>query len=237
MVKYHTPNPQCDVVLSVNACKSYRPWYRNYTLAHSTERTPETAIRDESQGLKLLTYPKYLGSWLNGMLITAFYAVQGDTTALPMPLPWAAGVLGVSAGIILVIYQSRVVIRNNNTLKFLLGVSLLYVGVLFMYNFIDYMHLGESIGVQGRYLIPVLPFLLLLFAESVRSIFKNIRIRTVTGHYIKIIGFFALLLMMLQGGGAATYILKSDSTWYWNKSIIIQANQKAQRTLNAFIIN
>jgi hypothetical protein len=39
LVRYHTPDPDCGSVLSVQHCKAYGPWYRNYLYqAHETSK-------------------------------------------------------------------------------------------------------------------------------------------------------------------------------------------------------
>jgi hypothetical protein len=44
------------------------------------------------------------------------------------------------------------------------------------------------------------------------------------------------LFLITQGGGAATYVLRSDHTWYWNNHAIITLNSGLRKILSAMAI-
>lgn len=148
LVRYHNLTPSCDQVLSVEACSNYYAWNRNYTLA---QQRPAVLQLD---GPVAYTYHWVVEWWyqLHAAIIPgggiahiarSFYALLLATSTI---------------AIVVSTLMARRVIRAYTLIVPLLGVSAVYMIGLWLRNFSDYRHLGEAVGVQGRYIIPILAF-------------------------------------------------------------------------------
>jgi hypothetical protein len=154
IVKYHTPHPQCNVVLNVERCMSYGPWARNYglhqvALAHPKALTPG-AVKYFSHEWALIMYHDLF----TDVTFTPTYQ-------LVFSLHQAAMMVGdvvLGAALLWAVIRVRSV-RQVNKVWWLGGLIVVsYVVVLWIQNFSDFYNLHQFIAVQGRYLLPILPF-------------------------------------------------------------------------------
>lgn len=219
IVQYHDPEPDCGTVLTYDHCQQYSPWIRDY---HST-----TSKSADFRPNPLL----YTWLWLWGMWTHSFFAISSSDinyTPLPVPSKLTYFVLMPLSVIAFIVYGRRV-LRGKPLLQMATFATLLYIVILYLQTFQSYVHTGQVVAINGRYLIPVLPIVLLLaglaFAEWRR-------------HHQALRGLAVglVLLAFLQGGGVLTFIVQSDPSWDWPNQMVIDANNVARDVLQPVII-
>lgn len=214
-LRYHTPIPSCEVALSVNECLEYGPWVRNFGLS---------IVKDEFN-----TSPfAYTWQWMQSLHYRMFFAVNGPSDSYrnypPLPLPSGTIVaLAVSGTVALLLYGRRA-LRGRPLLSFLLGMSVLYIGVLWVEDYSQFLETGQPVAINGRYLLPVLLPMAAVFGVLFREAFLN-------SQRLKAVAATAAILLFLHGGGVFTFIARSDPAWYWPHKTIRQINEGAERLL------
>ncbi len=226
-VLYRTPTPECNQVIGIEACRSYGPWNRNYELLQQKQagRPADSGRRDP-----LSFTAKH---WLKSMAHQQVFALngRGDYFKIgdPLPLPKFLVVVVGGIGLVLAAFWYRV-LRHQYELDLLLVVALTYAGLLWLQNYLDFLHLGQAVALQGRYLMPVLPIVMLVVALAYLQTLRRF-------NWAKLmLAAGCLFILLFQGGGAATYIVRSDERWYWQNQTVIDANKTAQKILKIFVV-
>ena len=236
VVRYHTLLPSCEKVLSVQRCLAYSPWARDYNFAHNGMPKPNVT--------SILAYTE---AWIDQSLtelvftISSRFADDGITVSyyVSPPLP-AVGLLAkvvLWSGAILTLWFSRRLLRIR-LIQISAAVLVLYVGSLWLRNFQDYLRTGYPVAVHGRYLLPLLPLVLLAIALCYSWTFRSRPLRKILPHYSGRVGLVAIaLFLLLQGGGIVTYIVRSNVDWFWDQDVAApEVNRAAQAVLKLFII-
>jgi hypothetical protein len=221
VVEYGRPVPDCGNVMTVKQCSAYGPWVRDHSYAK--EKPKEFQASPVS----------YMGSWLKGMYHRLFFAVNGKNAwymnyrELPVPHTTAIA-LGVT-GVLAVLVYSRRIFRGRPLLAFLMTLVSFYVLILWLDGFAAYGYTGRAVAINGRYLLPVL----LLFAVLMGYAFSHVlRKLPQAKPYLATL----VILLFLHGGGLLTFILRSDSTWYWHNQTVNTINDAARNILEPIII-
>lgn len=227
-ISYHTPTPECDQILSVAKCQTQSSWKRNYDLRQKRlaglqwDRGPYDPVT--------YTYKH----WLRRMSYELVFALNGRTdyfkVGTPFPLPRLLGMALFAVGIVLTAYWYRFLHRRYEVNLLLLAI-VLYVGALWTQEYLDFVHLGEAVAIQGRYLIPVLPLIIIIIGLAYRKALKNLP------NFKMLLAAMSVAILLLQGGGATTYILRSDQRWYWPNNKVIEINQAAQKVLRPIVVD
>lgn len=227
LVMYHGFEPTCTQVKSLESCLSYGPWGRNYNLAAqvAASNTPfdPTPIEYPIQWVKLSVY-------------RLFFTINYDFTEYqPLPIPFTmARILG-AIGIILIIIFWRSIWRLDKRMLLLMTVIGVYVGGLFFDNFSEYIKYHTAVAVNGRYLIIILPLLMLLMGIA----YEHLIARLLKARAKNFSAIFAvvILLLALQGGGAMTYLLRSQPIWYWQNPVLININTSLKSITTPLVID
>lgn len=216
VVRYHTPAPSCDAVLSVEECSEYGPWIRDYDLARNKQKTNYSPLA-------------FSFDWVRGMWHRSIFTLAGPTvdyqTRGPLTAPaYTTIALGLLA-LIAVLWRGVRVFRNGNSaLKVMTILSLVYVLALWLDGYEAYVRTGQAVAINGRYLLlvllPIGAFLALCISDLLgkRPALKTLIIS-------------AALLGMLWGGGVLTFIIRSNDTWYWPNQTIIAVNRTVREWL------
>jgi hypothetical protein len=219
-IRYHTPVPDCDQVLTVKQCRAYGPWARDYTL-ESIKDTTHT-----EHGPVIFT-----GHWFYGMWFRTYFAVDGPATQFqtrgPLIIPAVSGIVLASLSGLAVVICGQGAWRANrqrHVLGLFTAVSLLYVGLLWIDEYRAFLRTGQPVAINGRYLFPVLPLILLLAGLSLAQLLRR-------WPAAKSLLVMAAVLTAVWGGGAFTYILRSTDQWYWTHTPTKIVNHAVQRTL------
>lgn len=221
LVRYHEPVPDCGQVLSVDHCSSYGPWIRDYHYAAAKADVSANPII-------------YTGQWFHGMWLRLFFAVSGPVTNFatrgPLLLPAVGSIVLAVIGLGLAIYRWPTIWKryDKTLLLLILVVSISYVAALWLDEYREYLHTGVPVAINGRYLLPVLPFFMLLcvlgFKESLKS-WRSIRFAVAV----------AACCCFVAGGGVLTFIVRAEDGWYWQNQPVIDVNHAAQKVLKPAI--
>ena len=220
---YHNPTPSCGQVLTAQECAGYGAWQRNQiALVHKVPVNTNPVL--------------YGASWTYRMFVAMFYTSSGGASPEayylsinPLPVVFVTALAVFLVGIVLFIRYHRVIFRRYRYMGFLMFICLLYVALLWIRNYVDFVHVGQKIAINGRYLFPVALPAMLLIALAYRQAFAQ-------KHRLKLGVMIVVLLLFLQGGGALTYIAVSNSHWYWHNRTVIGLNRAAQRIIRPLII-
>jgi len=221
-LRYHTPIPACDKVLSTQQCSAYGPWIRDYNFA----------INKVDEAHNPLVYS---GDWLQGMWLRLFFAVDGPATQFqtrgPLAVPAIGAIVVTVSGAALLLVYGRRIIRHYNprVITLFIIASFGYIGLLFIDEYQAYAQTGQPVAINGRYLLPVLPLLLLLACLA----FQQLLGRKRPGFKTAAAG--AAVLIMVWGGGALTYILRSNPSWYWQNAAVRRANFVVQESVGPLV--
>ena len=218
-VRYGTPIPECNQVLSRQQCAAYGAWNRNYQF--------ELAKVSKTDWNPL----PFSIDWARKLGFNLMFALNGQTSGYkvgkPLLLPrLAARTIAYGSPILILVFWKK--LFSNKVLRFLMFASALYLAALWLQNYEDYLHLGQQVAVQGRYLLPVLLFMYLAVGAAFGQLFKS-------KPDFKLALTAVALLCFIAGGGVLTFIIHSDQTWYWPNSNVIKANQGVQRVLDPII--
>lgn len=209
VVRYGTPVPDCGQVLTYNECKSYGPWIRDYNFAATNTKTPNPAF--------------FTWEWLYGMWHRCFFAVDGPNNSYqtrgPLALPGMVAIVLALISLYALIRRGRAMFRHNNriALQLFSAIIVFYIAVLFAQQFQMYAETGVPVAINGRYLWPIMPLIIVTGGLAVREIIRR------PGYKAVLVS--VALAGMLWGGGASTYILRSNNGWYWQNSPLKSVNE------------
>lgn len=222
VIQYHSLDPDCAKVESVEHCKEYGPWARNYLLKTGavptgTDQTP------------------FAIGWIAGMMHRLYFAINYDyINYYELPLPIITAYVFGSIGLVLVIIYWHRLFRSNPQLLFIALLTVIYVASLIYINYSDYLKYDALTAINGRYLIPILPF---VFAVMLAA-YKIILHRVPAGYRARV--SFSLLAIALlltsQGAGILTYAVRSDPNWYWPNPLAESLGQGLKDISSPFII-
>jgi hypothetical protein len=221
-VRYHTPIPDCSAVLSVRQCGAYSPWLRDHDLE---------LHKSSTAGSNPLTFT---ADWFYGMWLRSFFAVDGPTTDFatrgPLVLPGIGAIVFSATALVATIAVSPRLFRRYNkpVLWLFTGVIVAYVGALWLNGYQSFLQTGESVAINGRYLFPVLPLLLVLLALGVNTVLGR-------RQGLKLAVGTVVLTCLIWGGGGLTYILRSNSSWYGQSDPLTGINQTIRQDLGPLI--
>ena len=231
--KYLTPAPECDQVIGVERCKAYGAWNRNYNYLQ-TRQTVEASANPVS----------FTWSWGATYLNSLFFAVNGSYSgfiaAPPLLVLFSAAVVALFVGLALIIRYARRIFAQP--VYALLGFTVLvYMAVLWVQNYGEYVRLGRHVAEQGRYTLVILPAAYLLVIAAVRCLpFLAAKAKAVNRDRLerlqmrKIAAVLGCLVVFTQGGGALTYIVRTNPDWWWHGGTTITVNQNLQKVLGPF---
>jgi hypothetical protein len=220
LVNYHTPVPSCDRVLTTEQCLSYYTFNRNYTAEHTNPPVNSNPIT-------------FTAGWLYRLYTTSFYTVlNGPSAPLqvpPFPLPAiAAGILLLVSALLFAV-QFNALRRQHPQLLLVLGAAVFFTAILWLHNYQDFIHLRQKVGINGRYLLLVTPFIMIAGALALRERLIN---------YPKImVGLLVLVgLCFMQGGGVINYMVVSDTNWWWPSPVTRATASVVKRVLSPIVI-
>lgn len=228
LVQYHSVQPDCARIESVDQCLQYGPWARNYIIKANLEAAPGDVALDPSGWL-------FLPAWAQGMMHRLFFAINynyDNYNELPIPITTAFLTGGIGLGLSVLAW--RKLWRRGSRLFLPLLVIVIYGASLLYVNFSDYLHFKTMLAINGRYLILILPLLFVVIALGYNDLFDRIS-RRYSSH-LKLGLTCVVTLLILQGGGLLTYIVRSDAGWYWQNPVVTQINETVRHAVTPFII-
>ena len=219
LIKYHKPVPDCSQVLTIKQCSNYGPWIRDYT---------NKQIKDNDN--IATSAIDYIGDWFYGMWFRSYFAVDGPATQFqtrgPLLIPSISVIIFSVGGVIALIFTVRRIFKAYNApvLWFFISATLIYLAALFIDDYVAYVHTAVPVAINGRYLFPVLPIVLLIFALAYNELLRK-------RHTLKVVLACVIIIATIWGGGALTYILRSNDAWYWNAQPVYDINHAVQHVV------
>jgi hypothetical protein len=207
VVQYKSLSPDCAQVESIQHCQEYGPWARNYKI--------QIGNGDEFLDQSNAGFVSFVAQWFVGLMHRLYFAISYNYVnyyELPLPITVAYG-FGVIGLIFSAIYWKKLFRQHPHLLMALL-VTGIYIASLFYVNYSDFLKYNSFLAVNGRYLIPVLPFIFATFAAAFGVALTKIKSKkhaVSTKFWLTAI----VLVFTLQGGGALTFAVRSDPDWYW----------------------
>lgn len=203
---YHTPAPDCSVVLDLETCKAHAPYGRN-------QKYKDRHLAASLTMTNKLGYPI---TWYNKMLKESFFAIGpeqlGYPYGAPLPTAFAVGNIIAPAMVILTLIGAVRLWRNPVWQLFII-VTIAYTGVLFARNYSEYLTLGVPVAIHGRYVIYVIPLMAALAAVTLAKYLR---------HKWRVFAYGAitvLFMLILLGGGWLPYIIRSADNWMWPHAV------------------
>ncbi len=211
-LSYHKPIPDCSQVLSVQQCNAYGPWARDHQLELNKQPTASSSPL------------AFTNDWFYGLWLRSFFAVDGPATNYqtrgPLVPPGLGAIIFASLALVATAFNIRRIFRDYNKQIIWLFIAVIvgYASTLWLDGYQSFLQTGQPVAINGRYLLPVMPLLLLLLALGV-----NEALRRRPGIKLTFAGL--ALICMLWGGGALTYILRSNDAWYWPNQTVDSVNR------------
>lgn len=220
-VRYHTPVPSCDQVLSLEQCKSYGPWGRNYLYAQTKGDVDPNPLA-------------YSYQWAHDLWWRLFFNINSPAREYvnypPLPVPAGTALVIISSVFILTIVFWRKIFRSQPLIAFCMVVIVLYCGILWGEQYSQFLETGQPVAINGRYLIIILPLIALVG-------WRAFHIALARAQWAKPVLATLAILLFLHGGGTLSFILRSDESWYWpGQQRVIDANNAARKVLSPVII-
>lgn len=222
MARYHEPVPDCSKVLTIDQCKAYAPWARNYILV--TEKSPTAPTSPIA----------FSADWFSGMWLRTFFAVAGPSTGFetkgPLMLPAVTVIIvSVTAFMAVIVYRWRIWQKYQGyVLSMFAVVSAGYIVLLWLDGFQTYLKLGQSVAINGRYLLPIALPIMLIGALGLNEALKG-------KQSIRLLIAGVTVFCMLLGGGSLTFILRSNDTWLWPNKNVTQTNDAIRNNIGPLI--
>lgn len=206
VIKYGTPIPNCTQSLSLERC-----------MANPVIVMEQQALLTESER-STGTPVEYVRNWFN-------LNVDGMTLALPVARDLM--VVGVFVGLGFLLYAWRGMPKNQSW-YFLVIVSVVLALSILLFNMQSYYAANSNLNVQARYLLSVVPIVLVMMIEAVNFALGRRRI-------IKATILICVLALFTQGGGITTHIIRTENNWYWNSTRVTDFNLRLKHKLEPFI--
>lgn len=205
-VQYGNPIPSCHQVFDEEACMANGPWRRNFNLKLSLDPNFQAASFGEYA----------VRDWFPGMAQRLTFAVAGPTNTYQTkkPLP----IFQITLSVLTVIGTLCLLVAawSMRRYRILLGLTLLatalYVLPLLWRLYQSYVTHGQAVAVNGRYLLPLLPFVTATLIIAMQQTAQRIGARGV----LPLLSVVTLVFLLLTGGGVATYAIQAESHWFWS---------------------
>ncbi|HET7320852.1 MAG TPA: glycosyltransferase family 39 protein [Candidatus Saccharimonadales bacterium] len=172
IVLYYTPHPQCQIALGVEQCAKYAPWARNYQLRQTSAQRPQ-------DGLQVVAFTKY---WFRAMVIETYSSIHAHNgVVVYSPYAEARTVAKSLIAFGALLATAFVLFSKRARVLWMPGIIVCaaYLAALWVQNFSDFHHLHSPIAIQGRYLLPAMPFVY-LFATYGYTLFTRYSIAEAT---------------------------------------------------------
>jgi len=230
MAQYHKPVPDCGQVLSYDNCKSYGPWIRDYNFALNKVPNTDTSAF------------AYTTRWTYGMWLRSFFSVSGKISDFkvgnmvlnyqsrgPLLLPAIGSAIFIISGFAVLLLKYRDIYKKYQPpviVLFTISIGLTAI-ILWMTQYQFFIKTTQPVAINGRYLFPVLPLIFFLFLLGFNELIRSIRLKTMLASL--------LIICFIWGGGALTYVLRSETYWYWPNSSLEPVNMFLQRNLGPLV--
>lgn len=227
LATYHSIQPDCADVLTVDQCKLYGPWGRDYGYK---QIKLSTAVHVDPNPLS------YMANWISGMVYRLYFTINFDyATSDPLLLPQLTGIIACNIGLLLAVIFIRRILQQYPFVWLILGVSTLYILSLIVVEYQSYLHTNVYVAINGRYLLPLMPLLILLVGFGWQAGLN--RLPTAWRTPLKAWLTVLVLVLTLNGGGVLSYLYFAEpASWYWPHDPLTGINQWLRELIRPLII-
>lgn len=165
LVVWHQVEPSCDRVQSYEACYTYFGIFRRNTNALESVSSGNAAPLSDPA--------TYMVNWFNNIYQSLFFYRGFGTTTWHVPtfVLLIGFITLVSAVAFVVLGVIRV--KKSGVHMFAILVTLIYIGAVFAFNLKTYLNLHVPYATSGRYLLPVLPFVIAYLILGAKAFFAS----------------------------------------------------------------
>lgn len=228
VVRYHSLQPSCSKIESVEQCLQYGPWARNYIITANNEAAESPVPLEPNPAL-------FGPTWVRGMVHRLYFAINYDYyNYAELPINTTVAYVIGSVGLLLSGLFWRRLRQRYPFIMLPLLVTTLYIASLLYVNFTDYLHFKTMLAINGRYLILILPLLFAIFASAYAAFLEKVAPKNTTNYKLGLTA--VVVLLSLQGAGIVTYIVRSDDNWYWQNNVVTTVNLTVKKALTPFIV-
>lgn len=169
-VKYGKVTPTCDQVHTVDQCMQSSIYRRN------TGQKAEFDAYKKANDPRLDNAAVFGVKWV-GLIYERTYFYRGHQTITGNRSAEIVGAISASFILALLLY-SLVRAKKISHISIALGIlTIFYIATVFLYNLNTYYFYGYPFAIQGRYLLPVLPFVYMGVMTSLVDVYHQINIR------------------------------------------------------------
>ncbi len=181
--RYKKFTPTCDQVHSVEECMQHSIFRRNTGQKKDFEQRKKEGI------VKLDSFFAFSSDWVDSIYRRTYFYRGMQSSPFSPKASQVALVTSIFASILLLFGLLH--IRSLTPAQLGIGIlTLLYCLIVLLYNFNTYRFYGYPFAIQGRYLLPVLPFIYMAVIGSMRLVYHKLR----GGMQL---GFVCLILLLL----------------------------------------
>lgn len=223
-IRFHEVMPRCQEVLSRDECSKNGPWARSQ-LNQSTR--PPLRLQDKleyplnwtEQNIKELTFTISSAFADDGIMVD-YYA--RDPLPVVYYLVWVLYVVGFALA---AAFSAR--LWQNPVARSFIIIVVVYTAVLFVKNYGSFETERQVVAVHGRYLFPII---FLAYGVGMLALKWLLELRPLKhrARSIKLCLLVVAVILLLEGG-LTTYLIRSDSSWFWPQNTAAQELNEATR--------
>lgn len=165
-VRYGKVTPNCDQVHSVNECMQNSIYRRN------TGQRKEFIAAKKAGTTKLDHLGIFTKNWLV-LIYERTYFYRGHQTIISNNLSKKVGFVSVILIVLLLLYNFLTARNISSISVALLVLTIVYILLVFLYNLNTYRFYGYPFAIQGRYLLPVVPFLYMGIVTALLAFYNS----------------------------------------------------------------
>lgn len=214
LVQYGRVDPVCSQVISVERCLSFSPFKQEYTLGQS--QGAGSAAPTNLVGPLQFSYKYWLRDIYKQFFTTGTQlAYEVFVVPEPLKIPFTVMAIAGIVGLVCFIVASPQLLRRPEVQIVLLSAFLLALS-LWLVEYEKYVRTGAPLAIQGRYLLPLFPLVLLVCIIAVDKVVHWKRLKAALGAIV--------IAGLIWGGGLLPHIVQSSQEWYWQNRLIVNTN-------------
>ena len=211
LIQYKSVNPVCSKVHTVNECKNFTVFDRNYNREQEIQTKKDANQPATPSANELAVYPI---SWIIKYAKSIyFYRAEAAVSAIAT----STLIIGFLVGLIFItsIFTAKKPILNSRLQKYLISVSLLTLIAIFIFNLRSYIHFDAFYAHQGRYLLSVIGFGYLIGIYGLNATVKKLLQNRQIGRVILIlISLIILVFIILHNPLVSYFTYANENVWY-----------------------
>jgi len=168
LARYNKFNPTCDQVHTVDECMQQGIYRRN------TGQKKEFEQRKKIENVQLDSLPVFIAKWA-GYIYQRTYFFRGmQSITANQKASRLALVTALFVGLLLA-YGAMHVRALRPAQIGLVMLTIMYLLMVLLYNFNTYRFYGYPFAIQGRYILPVLPFIYMAIIGSAKLLYRRMK--------------------------------------------------------------